>query len=227
MTEQTSTEQKILRRVRALLAQAEDPACTPEEAAAFSAKAEELIVRHAVDAALLAEKAGPGRGKPTMREYEPQAPYAKAKGTLLNAIALAHGCRVIRRGSDGQYLTLGFESDLALVDILYTSLLIQGLNGSARGDKSYRTSFWYGFAARVGARLEAMRNRAANETGAALVLADRTSEVDAHLAEMFPRVRTTSRATIRNGAGWRAGQEAGERADLGTKRFSPSAKALA
>lgn len=218
--------EKILRRVRALLAQAEDPACTPEEAAAFSAKAEELIVRYAIDTALLAGTDSAKRGTPTMRDYEPQAPYAKPKGVLLNAIAMAHGCRVIRRGRDGHYIVVGFESDLTLVDLLYTSLLMQGLNGSARGDKSYRTSFWYGFAARVGQRLEAMRKKVTAETGAALVLADRSSEVDAHLSEMFPRTRSTRKPSVRDAAGWLAGQDAANRADLGTQRFESTRDAL-
>jgi hypothetical protein len=47
----------MLSKVRKLLAQAEDPACTPAEAAAFMAKATELIARYGVDRALLAVRA--------------------------------------------------------------------------------------------------------------------------------------------------------------------------
>ena len=44
----------ILDKVRKLLAKAEDPACTPAEAEAFTAKAAELIAKYGVDSALLA-----------------------------------------------------------------------------------------------------------------------------------------------------------------------------
>ena len=43
----------LLARVRKLLAKAEDPACTPAEAEAFTAKATELIAKYGVDQALL------------------------------------------------------------------------------------------------------------------------------------------------------------------------------
>ncbi|MFD0784986.1 DUF2786 domain-containing protein, partial [Micromonospora azadirachtae] len=46
----------MLSKVRKLLAQAEDPACTPAESAAFMSKATELIARYGVDRALLAAR---------------------------------------------------------------------------------------------------------------------------------------------------------------------------
>ncbi|MEV4705532.1 DUF2786 domain-containing protein [Actinoplanes sp. NPDC049316] len=49
---------RLLERVRKLLAKAESPACTPAEAEAFTAEAAELIAKYGVDQALLAG-AGP------------------------------------------------------------------------------------------------------------------------------------------------------------------------
>ena len=48
------SDTSALERVRKLLAKAEDPACTPAEAAALNDKAAELIAKYGVDRALLA-----------------------------------------------------------------------------------------------------------------------------------------------------------------------------
>ena len=53
-----------LAKIRKLLAQAEDPAATPEEASAFTAKAAELIAAYGIDAALLEDRAPQGEPSP-------------------------------------------------------------------------------------------------------------------------------------------------------------------
>src|SRR4029453_10342515 len=56
----------MLDKVRKLLAKAEDPGCTPAEAAALNDKAAEIIAKYGVDRALLAAAApeiGPGGEK--------------------------------------------------------------------------------------------------------------------------------------------------------------------
>jgi len=45
---------KLLDRVRKLLAKAEDESCTPPEAEALTAKAAELMAKYGIDRALLA-----------------------------------------------------------------------------------------------------------------------------------------------------------------------------
>lgn len=221
----------MLRKVRGLLAQAEDQSCTPAEAEAFSRKAEELIARHAIDAALLQADGTEHKGKPTIRKYETQNPYGKAKGGLLTGIAQAYNCRVIMHGRDKSFTVVGFESDLAAVDMLYTSLLIQGnhavLSATDSG-KSFRAAFWYGFARRVSIRMKEQRRTAeAETTGAALVLRDRSAEVDSHVSDLFPNLRAGTRANVRNAAGWSAGDAAGRNANIGTKTFSGGHAAIA
>lgn len=219
------TQTDVLRRVRALLAQAEDPACTPEEAAAFSAKAEALIARHAVDEALL--EAREHRGRPTTRLLEHPAPYAKPKGMLLAGIAAAYGCRVLS-GRDEGLTVIGFRADIDAVEMLFTSLLVQGAHGCTSGDRSYRTSYWYGFASRVGQRVQELRDRSVaeaeregsgSEGGAALVLADRSDAVDRFTREEFPFTRPgrPGRPTSRDGL--IAGDASGRRADVGGHRL--------
>lgn len=220
----------ILRKVRALLAKAEDPAATQHEAEAFAAKAEALIAKYAIDTALLEHKEH--RGKVTVRKYPMPNPYAKAKGALLNGIAIAHSCKVIRFSREDVYAIYGYESDLAVVDILYTSLLLQAqsdLLRQGRSDRSFRTAYWYGFASRAHARMVEVKAQvvAEAEVGTSLVLRDRASEVESHLAAEFPRLRKGRTTQIRDQHGYRSGTEAAGRADIGTTRFAGGHKAIA
>ena len=227
-----TNQDKILTRVRALLAKAEDPAATPAEAEAFSAKAEELIAKYAVDVALL-EASSNTKGKPAMRRYPVPEPYGKPKGSLLAGICETHSCRVIRerKASGTEYVVIGFPSDLDLVELLYTSLLLQGTNAllhQYRSDRSFRTSYWYGFAGRAAERLRESARRVTQEAGTstALVLRDRMADVDDMFTEEFPRVRKAARGRVTSRAGVDAGVNAANRADLGGKRFSGARQAI-
>lgn len=211
-----STE-NILRKVRALLTQAEDSAATPAEARLFSAKAEELIARYAIDLALLESREG--TGKPVLRTVVVDGAYAKPKHLLFQVIAKAYGCKAVRSNSTTEQV-VGFEGDLDIVETLYASLVLQGANAMVsqpRSDRSFRAAFMYGFASQVGNRLSEMRARVTEEvagTGTALVLADRSDEVDEAAAEHFGTVRT-SRAQARDRGGYGAGTSAANRANLG------------
>lgn len=122
----------MLVKVRKLLAKAEDPACTPEESATFTAKATELIARYGVDRALLAAR-DPATDPVGDRVVEVVAPYARDKAGLLAAVAAPLRCRCVRRrhGSGFAMHLFGFASDLERVDLLFTSLLVQAAHGLA------------------------------------------------------------------------------------------------
>ena len=122
----------MLSKVRKLLAQAEDPACTPAEAAAFTAKATELIARYGVDRALLAAR-DPATDPVGDRVVEVVAPYARDKAGLLAAVADPLRCRCVRRrqGAGFAMHLFGFASDLERVELLFTSLLVQAAHGLA------------------------------------------------------------------------------------------------
>ena len=81
-----------LEKIRKLLAKAEDPGCTPEEAAALNDKAAELIAKYGVDRALLAVDA-PETDPVGDRVITVEAPYALDKSGLLATIARALRCR--------------------------------------------------------------------------------------------------------------------------------------
>jgi hypothetical protein len=215
----------MLSKVRKLLAKAEDPACTAEEAEAFTTKAAELIARYGVDRALLAAR-DPATDPVGDRLIDVVAPYALDKAGLLAAVASALRCRPVRR-RDGSGFTMhlfGFASDLERVEILFTSLLVQAAHGLAGapippGDHpaAFRRSWLAGFASAVGSRLRESESAAASESSApslALVLADRSGHVERRIAEVYPRLRTAGARRLACG-GLSQGAAAGRRADLG------------
>lgn len=222
-------EPKVLARVRALIAKAESTEF-PEEAEVLTAKAQQLMARHAIDAALL--EAGTGTaGVPSSRRVAVAVPYQAAKVRLLSAVARANRGRVVWDAGTGQAHVFGFAGDLDAVEVLFTSLLLQATRAAAahgpvrdaRGrsrTRSFRGSFLHGFAQRIGERLEeAVREEVAATAeggGSALVplLEGRERAVEDAVAAEYPRLRRL-RASVTNGAGWRAGQVAGAAAALG------------
>jgi hypothetical protein len=232
VTTTTERREALLRKVRGLLAKAEDPAATPAEAEVFSAKAEELMAKYAIDAALIDARSDT-REQPEARRFDIDGSYPLPKATLWSCIATAHRCKVVRhRGGRKQAVTVvGYPSDIDVVELLYTSLSLQAANAMIAASRerpwmdsaetrSFRTSFLYGFASTVQRRLEEIRRRAeaqSTEPGTALVLRDRTADVEAKFADMFPGLRS-ARSTVGNGAGFRAGGAAGQRADLNQTR---------
>lgn len=224
---------RVLEKVRALLAKAESTTF-PEEAEALSAKAQELMARHAIDAAMVAAGAGTGAGDgPTGVRVPVDDPYAGAKSILLAEVAAANRCRAVWSKGFGFSTVLGFESDLAFVDVLYTSLLVQATSAMvAAGSqvdrsgrsrtRSFRQAFLLAYASRIGHRLReaeaASRSAAAAEYGEALlpVLADRTAAVKTAQAEAFPHLVSRS-VTISNAAGWAAGAAAADLASLSAR----------
>jgi hypothetical protein len=226
---------RALRRIRGLLAKAESTEF-PDEAESLTAKAQELMTRHAVDAALL--EVGPsmtdGRAVDTRRVHV-QDPYVRAKMQLLAAVAEANDVRMVWYPSLGIANLVGGHADLAAVELLFTSLLLQvarALSAAERpserrsASRSFRRSFLLGYAHRIGERLQTARRSATAEAAAEHdvdllpVLRSRQAAVEERVAELFPRVRATrSRASVDAG-GWYAGREAAERADVGLRRSS-------
>ncbi|HEX6873696.1 MAG TPA: DUF2786 domain-containing protein [Micromonosporaceae bacterium] len=228
----------MLEKVRKLLAKAEDPGCTPAEAAALNDKAAELIAKYGVDRALLAV-ARPDSDPVGDRVIEVLAPYALDKAGLLATVASALRCRSVRRkewvghGYGYSMHLFGFASDLERVELLYTSLLVQASYGLAMAAvpeyetvAAFRRSWLVGFTQAIGERLRSAERRAAasaqhqaDGSSFALVLADRGAQVDRRLEEVYPRLRAAQPRRLA-GSGLGGGYAAGQRADLGGSRLS-------
>src|SRR5262245_6483837 len=188
---------QMLAKIRKLLAKAEDPAATTDEAETYNAKATELMASYGIDRALLAA-ADPDSDIVGDRVVVLDAPYARDKASLLSGIAHELRCRsVLRTRYPGGAKELsvhlfGYDSDLLRTDVLFTSLLVQASFGMARmpvpvGESlaAYRRSWLAGFTNAVVRRLAAAETKAADDaereagagapqTSLALVLADRS-----------------------------------------------------
>lgn len=215
---------KILARVRGLLAKAESTEFA-EEAEALSAKAQELMNRHAVERAMLdAEEHVPQVA--SARRIWLDNPYVGAKAHLVAVVADANRCRAVIHEKIGFVALMGDEMDLEITELLATSLLLQatralvaaGRAGQSRV-RSYRQSFLMAYAHRIGERLAAVTESAVSEPDERLlpVLVDRRKAVDELFETMYPATRTKS-YSANNAAGWGAGRAAADRADLGLDR---------
>ncbi len=82
------TPDKLLDRVRKLLAKAEAERVTPPEAQALTAKAAELMAKYGIDRALLAA-ARPETDAPGSRLVEIDSPWSRVKAHLLCGLGAA------------------------------------------------------------------------------------------------------------------------------------------
>ncbi|MGX7757916.1 DUF2786 domain-containing protein [Streptomyces angustmyceticus] len=132
---------RALGRIRGLLAKAEATDYA-EEAEALSAKAQELMARHSIDAALLdrAHTAPGGQaGGPSAVRIGIEGPYEQAKALLLDAVAAANRCQAVWAADVGFSTLVGFAPDLEAAEMLYTSLLLQATAAMHRaGDDHHR-----------------------------------------------------------------------------------------
>ena len=214
-------DEKMLSRIRALLAKAESTSF-PAEAEALSAKAQELMSRYSFEQALVdAPTARTGSSRRVWLEQ----PYLGPKASLVTAVATANRCRAAFYADLGFVALVGHEVDLDLVELLSTSLLVQANEamlaaGRRSRTRSFRHAFLLAYAGRIGERLtEADRAAGEQFTDERLlpILARRSQEVDALFAELFPHTVTRT-TTTSNGDGWAAGRAAADRARLTTER---------
>jgi hypothetical protein len=228
------TAPNLLERVRKLLAKAEDPGVTAEEAELYNAKAADLIARHGIDAALLAAT-GRTHDEVGHRVITVDNPYARDKAHLLASVADPLRCQTVHVQGHGRYVVrvYGFTTDLERVELLYTSLLLQAtrelvhVRPDTWGESTaaYRRSWLTGFASAVATRLHRAERRAAAEqpaaadgTSTALVLRDRSTHVEQAVAADYPRLRTMRRRSL-TGSGRSDGFASGARADLDAHRL--------
>jgi hypothetical protein len=195
--------------IRGLLAKAESTEF-PAEAEAFTAKAQAMMTEARLDEATV--RASSGR-RPTARvsaiRIGIDEPYVVSKQTLLHVIAEANDVRCVFHRRVDLATLVGPVGQLAPVELLFTSLLIQVQSflatdaadapaGSHVRSRGYRSAFIAGFARRIGERLRAARGASFAGVGSdalPVLAAD-----DRATAELFDRLvgRTTA---IRSSAG--------------------------
>lgn len=223
-----TVDDPVLQKVRALLAQAESTTFEAE-AAAFTAKAQELMARHAIDMAVLWASAARAE-MPTTIRLPIDDPYADAKALLLHVVARHSRCHAVRHPDYGMASVVGFATDLAATELLFTSLLVQsqaalqaegakaGPGGHTRS-RAFRSSFLMSFTQRINQRLaqiNAVVERGAAEGDQSLlpVLAARDGAVDDVVRELFGELVSD---VVRGGSdptGWVRGRLAADLARL-------------
>lgn len=220
----SQAEARVLARVRALLSKAESTEFT-EEAEALTAKAQDLMTRHSLEQLVAQRDRGEADPVSAARLWL-DAPYASAKSLMAHVVSEANRCRAVWADALGCMTIIGRAADLAAVELLTTSLLVQatksmldGHPATGRRTRSYRQSFLVAFATRIGERLRGTASTASNEldensAGELLpVLRAASERVEQAFAEAFPH--TVSRSvSISNGVGWAAGRAAADLALL-------------
>lgn len=224
----------VLGRIRALLAKAESTNFD-EEADALTAKAQQLMTRHAIDhatvVAALAGTRGTAREEPVEVRIPVDDPYVDAKSLLLQIVAEHSRCRAVFHTDLALTTVVGFPTDVGAVELVFTSLLVQAqtaLTAAARQappgtrvrSRSYRSAFLLSYAQRIGDRLAEINaavvaEATETEGGSFLpVLRSRAAAVDDAMAARFGDL---TRSTVRGGhdaAGWAGGRVAADNARL-------------
>lgn len=222
----------LLERVRKLLEKSRATA-NVHEADAFAAKAAEIIARHRLD---------PGRLDPrqstelAVREIPlGRGAYVRARLALLSAVVSAHDAEVVFGATPTGTVAYvaGFESDLDVIELMYSSLHAQASSrmaaerrGTAAATQRFRRSFLFGYAERIAAVLAESRRAAesaATRAGGSPnspALLERRRRVEEFAAESFGRVRKARAPGAATEAGWRAGASAADRADVGRARLA-------
>ncbi|MFN8024118.1 MAG: DUF2786 domain-containing protein [Acidimicrobiales bacterium] len=224
-----TVDPRMLERVRALLAKAESTGFEAE-AEAFMGKAQELMAKYAIDAAMVSAATADARSLAAgveARRLHLDDPYAAQKAQLLGAVAAVYGGHVVWHEGWGFATVIGFPVELELTELTFTSLLVQmtramanaGAAGGRTRSASFRRAFVLAYAQRIGERLDEARRRvdveAGEQYGGALVPVQeaRRAAVEQRSKEWFPDTRPMRSRSVDAG-GWYAGRSAADLADI-------------
>lgn len=156
-------------------------------------------------------------------------PYVLAKAALIDAVAGENRCRSVVVDELGFSTLIGEPRDLEAVELLVTSLLVQANTAMLRCGRlqdrwgtsrttSFRRSFLFAYASRIGERLHAASEDALGETGRAgelvPVLMRQGARVDEAVEQLFPRL-VSRETSISSPYGWAVGRAAADLALLG------------
>ncbi|MET0820693.1 MAG: DUF2786 domain-containing protein [Aeromicrobium sp.] len=213
----SDVQAKMLTKVRALLAKAESTEFAAE-AEALTAKAQTLMTRHSIDEALLVADDGGSFDVRGVRVLIDQ-PYALEKATLLHVVAEANRVRAIWNDFASCVTLVGQPTDVAQVDLLFTSVLVQATRAMTQQSGSspaFRRAFLHAFAVRIGERLTASAAETVDSYGAALVpvLEKQDEAIAEEFERLFPHVTSGSRRRQLDARGWDAGTRAADAAVL-------------
>jgi hypothetical protein len=236
------SEEKVISKVRKLLAKAEGTD-NQEEADAFFAKAEEIMLANALDEALIRHKTGQASFEVGVEEVEFAGIFRSMQLNATSWIAQGFGfkCTKTKRGTVDVLKVYGVVSELKEAMTIITSLQIQCARAMKRFEREYkddrpwagkqqlyvaRRSFIMGYGEVAGARIKASRQRIIDEivkTDDSLlpVLRDTSSAIEEFIQNMYPNLRKGRRSRIGvDNRGYGAGGDSAMTADIGNARIA-------
>lgn len=189
----------IVEKINKLMRLAEK-AGTPEEAELAFAKAQELMVKHAIDQEQLRSEGHAVETEPIVRHtvrLKHRDEIYNAKTILYTEVAKANQCRVLVSKWNDTLIIVGHKSSAEFVDLLVANILIQYAGERTKAWKEYQArytryhmdppesrfkwvnGFAFGYAQRIGQRLkETTATTATKSKGGELVLRDKRALVD-------------------------------------------------
>jgi len=246
--------EKWQRKVRGLLALAESTD-NAEEAQAFYAKAQSLMLAYGLDEAML-NRRQEEHVEPTTARLEFKGTYARAWVSAAFSVSSAAGCKGVYgthygrggRGAPSFYVSLvGMPDDIEFVQVVMASVTLQCANAwkawkASRFDWSAmeasdkvksQKSYIVGYGMGVGDKIRRARAQTVAEkvtqhgTGTELVLASREHRVAAEYARLHPaRSLGKGRSMNVGGRAFGEGRTAGGRADVGGTSLGGGGRAI-
>lgn len=242
-------DESKLKKIEGLLRKAERTD-NAQEAETFYAKAQELMAKWAIDEAMLRSES-PGRVNVIQKDIIlNKSGIWRSNLVLISQLARPNNVKIIYvepygTGSKPIVHLIGFEEDIANVEMLYMSMLVQNqrarrtlmppeIKANSKRKAPWMRSFIEGFAVRIGERLTEMKRMAEKDAAVTYgessllpVLASKEQAVLDEMKKRFPHTgpaKRSRRAT--DWGGMDAGRRAADSADIGQKGMPGAAGAL-
>lgn len=218
------SDDRMVSKIRALLAKAEAVAGTPE-ADAFSERAFDLIAKYGITLTESTEGGPDPEAVVKLSIILPEA-HAAARRDLMWAIAGAFKCSGVYSQHDRKLVLFGVRRNLARFKIVNTLVFPQMVNAAAHtiganpfdkaATEEHRASFMAGFAASIRERIEASEHRVHLTSGHTRAVAFEDDYTRARKAQdaAYPHA-VPGNYSQRNGSGYGAGSTAGAGTDVG------------
>ncbi|QOH59907.1 DUF2786 domain-containing protein [Rhodococcus rhodochrous] len=244
-------DNKILARIKALLAKADSVEGTPE-ADTFRDKAFELLAKYGIDESMTRTAGGDGPiPGDTMRAATfsyPEDMYGYEKMLLVHRVGQALHCSAVQLRNENTIQLFGLARHMERAKFLIDLLMPQMINSASKARpanpferldlqaakrdlQSHRAEYMVGFADTVHERIKESERRAAGDydreqggTGAAVQLASDFDRARRAMQKKYPNL-VSARGKRYGGEGYSAGRAAGNAADIGNTRVGSGSKA--
>lgn len=228
---------KWIDRIEKLMAKANDPATSPEEAQSVMEKVYKLMAKFSIEETMLNFNKQTNYTEVIRYATKLANPFASNRSALLSSVALLFGVRIIRMRDGETHVLYGYKTDIERTVLLFGSLTIQMLYGLNLADhearpkgmhrRTFSSSWLYGFTMSVHERIvkvvETVKNDIRNSTtgnGMEVALLDKDKQIALAIQQEFPRLVRGRRTAHRvDGDVYDHGRNAGANADLGQSRM--------